>query len=284
MAARPRTLPAALVPVWVGCVWAWHRHGGFDGALAAATLGAALAIQVATNFFNDALDWRRGADTARRVGPLRVTATGLLRPGVVMGLGAGFLALACLLAWPLLAARGWPILAIGIPSLYFSFGYTGGPLPLAYRGLGEGFVLVFFGLVAVGGTVFVQSGIWDPLALLLGTQIGALSTALIAINNLRDRAEDATTGKTTLAVRFGERWAKREVAVLLLAPFVLGLAWFAAGAPLAAIGPLLALPLAWRVARGVAGEAPGVGSNRWLALAGLALVLFAAGFSLLLAF
>ena len=150
---------------------------------------------------------------------------------------------------------------------------------MAYRGLGEGFVLLFFGLVAVAGTVFVQTGHWEAPSLLLGTQVGALCTALIAINNLRDRAEDSTTGKRTLAVRFGESWARREVTILLLGPFVLGLAWLALGESGAALGAALALPLGWRVAAGVRHDPPGPVFNRHLALAGLTLVLFAAGFT-----
>lgn len=279
MAARPKTLPAALVPVWLGCVLAWARHGVIDWVLAGCTLASALAIQIASNFFNDAIDSRKGADTAARLGPQRVTASGLLRPGMVLAMGLGALAVACLFAWPLIAARGWPILAIGLPSLYFSFGYTGGPLPLAYRGLGELFVMLFFGLVAATGTVFVQTGRWDPAAVLLGLQIGALSTALIAINNLRDVAEDATTGKRTLAVRFGVAWARGEVAALLWLPFILGILWmWPFGLPGFAIGPVLAWPLARSVAARVRSEDPGPGHNFLLAKTGLVLLTFAAGF------
>jgi 1,4-dihydroxy-2-naphthoate octaprenyltransferase len=153
---------------------------------------SAILIQVATNFFNDALDFKKGADTAARLGPVRVTASGLLTPRRVVIMGVVMLALACAVALPLIQARGWPMLAIGLPSLYFAWGYTGGPVPLAYRGLGELFVLLFFGLIAVAGTVFVNTGQWFwPQSLLLGFQVGCLSTALIAINNLRDRQEDA---------------------------------------------------------------------------------------------
>ena len=150
---------------------------------------------------------------------------------------------------------------------------------MAYRGLGEGFVLLFFGLVAVTGTVFVQSGQWDAVSLLLGAQVGFLSTALIAINNLRDHAEDSTTGKRTLAVRFGLAWARREVAFLMLAPFVIGLGWLFLREPGAALGPVVALPLAWRVARAVGRDDPGRVFNRHLARAGATMVLYALGFT-----
>jgi hypothetical protein len=162
LAARPKTLPAAIVPVWTGCVLAWKLAGVFDLTLALCTLGGSVAIQIATNFFNDAIDAKKGADTARRLGPLRVTASGLLKSQTVMGLATGFLGLAFLCGVVLYQARGWPILAIGVPSLFFSYGYTGGPFPLAYRGLGELFVIGFFGLVAVTGTVFIQLGTWPP--------------------------------------------------------------------------------------------------------------------------
>ena len=280
MATRPKTLPAAVVPVWLGCVLAWKSTGAWSPMLAACTLGSALAIQIASNFFNDAIDARKGADTTARIGPQRVTASGLLPPALVMAMGALALLLAAALAWPLIDARGWPILAIGLPSLYFSFGYTGGPFPLAYRGLGEGFVMLFFGWIAVAGTVFVQTGEWMANSVLLGTQVGALSTALIAINNLRDAAEDATTGKRTLAVRFGVAWAKKEVYFLLILPFAFGLAWWPIGHAGFALGPVLALPLAAGVARRVWREEPGPGHNLLLAKAGASLVLFAIGFHL----
>ena len=222
LAARPKTLPAAVVPVWVGSVLAWKLTGAWSPWLGVCTVLSAMAIQVATNFFNDALDFKKGADTERRLGPVRVTASGLMAPRQVVVMGFLALLFGCAMAVPLILARGWPILAIGIPSLYFAWGYTGGPVPLAYRGLGELFVLGFFGLVAVAGTVFVQTGawFWGP-SLLLGIQVGCLSTALIAINNLRDIEEDSRTGKRTLAVRFGVGWAKYEVGVLSLLPWVL---------------------------------------------------------------
>jgi len=286
IASRPKTLPAAAVPVWLGCALAWGLSGAFSLVLAVCTLAAALCIQVATNFFNDAIDFRKGADTAERIGPTRASASGLLPPRLVLGLGGVALGLAGLFAWPLISVRGWPILAIGLPSLYFSFGYTGGPLPLAYRGLGEGFVLVFFGLVAVAGTVFVQIGAWPWEALLLGMQVGCFSTALIAINNLRDIRDDRRAGKRTLAVRFGEGWARRECAIFVLAPYALGLLWLLPGADApaaAAVLPLAGLVLAVPLARWILTRPPGPAHNRALALASLALVVFGITFHAALA-
>ncbi len=274
LASRPKTLPAAVAPVVLGSALAWRLSGGFSWGLAACTLGSTLAIQVATNYFNDAVDARKGADTAARLGPQRVTATGLVPLSVVLGAGLAMLGLAVLLSLPMVAAQGLPVVGIGLVSLFFSYGYTGGPFPLAYRGLGELFVLLFFGWVAVAGTVFVQTGQWRPEALLLGSQVGLLSTVLIAINNLRDRAEDAGSHKRTLAVRFGERFAKAEIAACCLGPYVAGLAWapwgfaWGTGPTLAAAG--LGVLIAWKVAR----TAPGRVYNQYLALAALHLMLW----------
>ncbi len=278
LAARPKTLPAAVVPVWVGCVLAWKLHGTFHPALAAATLTCALAIQIATNFFNDAIDARKGADTERRLGPRRVTASGMLRPRVVIALAAGFLTIAAACGVILYQARGWPILAIGMPSLFLAYGYTGGPFPLAYRGLGEWFVILFFGLVAVTGTVFIQIGTWPPAAILLGSQVGLLSAVLISINNLRDRAEDATTGKRTLAVRFGSKAAARIIELEIILALLGGLLWLAGETPQWALAGVPVVLLGIPIIRGVETRPPGPALNRLLALAGVQLLLFAAAY------
>lgn len=279
-AARPKTLPAAVVPVWAGCVLAWRLEGGCSLLLAAATLAGALCIQVATNLFNDAIDARKGADTERRLGPTRVTAGGLMSRRAVLAWAAAFLAAAFACGVVLFRARGWPIVAIGIPSLYLAYGYTGGPLPLAYRGLGELFVVLFFGLVAVAGTVFIQTGAWPAEALLLGGQVGLLSAVLISINNLRDRAEDETTGKRTLAVRLGPRGARLLVWLEIKTAALLGLAWFAFGLPLLGLATLPVWSLGTRIGWVVLTRADGRELNRWLALAGVQLILFAAAFHL----
>lgn len=278
LAARPKTLPAAVVPVWVGCVLAWHLTGCFDPWLAGCTLGGAIAIQIATNFFNDAIDSTKGADTARRLGPTRVTASGLLSPRAVSGWALGFLGLAVMFGSVLYRARGWPIVAIGVPSLFLAYGYTGGPFPLAYRGLGEVFVILFFGFIAVTGTVFIQTATWPPAALLLGLQIGLLSAVLISINNLRDRAEDATTGKRTLAVRFGHAAAVAVIAMELLLAAGAGGAWIALGQRALAAAGLPVILLGWRIFHGVRTQPPGPAYNRLLALGGVLLLLFAAVF------
>lgn len=278
LAARPKTLPAAVVPVWVGCVLAWKLTGVFNLWLAVCTVGGAIAIQIATNFFNDAIDAQKGADTDKRLGPQRVTASGLMSRQSVMRLAMVFLTIAAGFGVALYQARGWPIIAIGIPSLFLAFGYTGGPFPLAYRGMGEIFVILFFGLIAVTGTVFVQTGMWPREAILLGGQVGLLSAVLISINNLRDREEDAGSGKRTLAVRFGPNVA---VAVIWLEVKVVafgGLAWIAFGHPTLAVAGAPVFLLGLRIIWGVLTFPPGPAFNRLLALGGIQLLMFAAAY------
>jgi 1,4-dihydroxy-2-naphthoate polyprenyltransferase len=279
-AARPRTLGAAVAPVAVGTVIGWKVGGEFHLGLALATVGSCMALQIATNWFNDAIDFSKGADTAGRIGPRRITASGLVAGSTVMKAALGMLLIATALAAPLFGARGWPILAIGLPSLYFSYGYTGGPLPLAYRGLGELFVILFFGLIAVTGSAFVQCGLWLPEALVAGFQIGCLSTVLIAINNLRDMDEDRSTGKRTLAARFGPRFARIEIATLIITPFLLGLYWAVNGPRTAFIAPLPVLGIGLALIQWIAKSEPGPVYNRFLALSGLMLVAFALLFCL----
>lgn len=278
LAARPKTLPAALAPVAAGTALGCELAGAFHPGLALLALASCLCLQISTNLFNDAIDHRKGADTAARLGPTRVTASGLLSPRQVMAAALIFMFGAGVCAVPLYLARGWPIIALGIPSLYLCYGYTGGPWPLAYRGLGDLFVLVFFGWVAVVGSTFLQTGLFHWHALLLGTQIGLLSTSLIAINNLRDREEDSRTGKRTLAVRFGETFARWEIACCLFLPYLLGIGWLlrndARTFPLALGLPLFALPLAISIASKVRQTAPGPSYNRFLALSAAHLMLF----------
>ena len=277
LAARPKTLPAAIVPVWAGCVLAWKLTGEFDWLIAWSTLLGAVFIQIATNFFNDAIDSRKGADTERRLGPVRVTASGMMTARMVNGLALVFLGLAFLCGVILYQERGWPVVAIGLPSLFLAYGYTGGPFPLAYRGMGEVFVVLFFGLVAVCGTVFMQTGEWPREALLLGGQIGLLSAVLISINNLRDREEDGTTGKRTLAVRFGPKVAVAVIWLEIKVAAFGGLAWVAFDQPALALAGAPVFLLGMRIIWGVL-TLPPSRFNRLLAMSALQLILFAAVF------
>jgi len=279
VAARPKTLPAAIVPVWVGCVLAWKLTGDIDWFLGLFTLLGALCIQIATNFFNDAIDHEKGADTQARMGPQRVTAGGLLSRRAVYAGAFFFVLLACLVSLPLVYSRGWVIVVIGLPSLYLSYGYTGGLAPLAYLGLGELFVILFFGVVAVGGTFFVQTGDWSWPAGVLGMQVGLLSAVLIAINNLRDLEEDRRSGKRTLAVRFGPGVLQRIISGFVLLAMSLSLCGYSYGA-----GWFFLLSVPWFVVgvicmRRVKASPPGPHYNRFLAGAALQLVLFAVLFT-----
>ena len=277
LAARPKTLGAAVAPVFAGFfIGSALGSQRVDWRLLGFTLGSTLALQIATNFFNDALDFRQGKDTAARLGPVRITASGAARPETVMIAGWLTLAIAITLSLPLIVARGLPIVLIGIPSLYFCYGYTGGPMPLAYRGLGELFVILFFGLIAVTGSAFVQSGEWMVGGMVGGLQIGCLSTVLIAINNLRDQAEDLQTGKRTLAVRFGQRFAKIEISTLILAGHAFGLYWWKIGLIQGFLLPLACLPAGLFLLLRIWTTAPGPTYNNLLALSGMQLLLFAA--------
>ena len=277
LATRPKTLLAAVVPVWLGFALAHSAREVFDHVLFACTLLATLCIQIATNFFNDAIDCRKGADTDRRVGPARMAGSGALSPESLIIAAVTMLVIAVTMSLPLIVARGWPIIAIGVPSLYFTYGYTGGAWPLAYRGLGEVFVFAFFGLVAVAGACFVACGEWLPEALLLGAQVGLLATVLIAVNNARDIEEDRLADKRTLASRYGIGFARVEIVVCCVAPYVMGIAWFTPfGRPLAGAVPMLGLALSGFVAALVFKTEPGTAYNKFLALSALALLNFAA--------
>jgi 1,4-dihydroxy-2-naphthoate octaprenyltransferase len=242
MAARPRTLSAAVSPVVVGTAVAW-RIGGARLLPAALALLVALSIQIGTNFANDYSDFKHGAD-AKRVGPSRVTQSGLVAPGTVKlaaWMAFGFSALCGTI---LATMSGWPIVVIGVASIAAGWLYTGGPWPLGYHGLGDVFVFVFFGLVATCGTVYVEALQVPREAWLAGAAVGALATAILVVNNLRDRTTDASVGKNTLAVRIGARASRVQYVLLLLAPFaiaiVLGTLW-----PLLALAA--ALPALWTV-------------------------------------
>lgn len=248
-ASRPKTLWAAVTPVAVGTACA-IAVSGFVPGRAVAALVVAVSIQIGANLSNDVLDFDRGADTERRVGPARAVQSGLLSRGQVWtGAWIAFgICLACGLY--LAAAAGWPVLVVGAVSIASGLLYTAGPWALAYIGLGDLFVALFFGLVAVCGTVYVQALQVPTAAWWSGLAVGALATAILVVNNLRDRREDALAGKRTLAVRFGPRFARLEHAALLLLAHLATL-------PLALLlGPWpllswLALPFAAVVSRSV---------------------------------
>lgn len=246
LAARPRTLAAGTVPVLVGTALA-ASCGGFHPVAAAAALAGALLIQVGTNLVNDHYDFVRGADTADRLGPLRATQQGLLPTGAALRGGAACFGAAVLVGVYLVARGGWPIAVVGLVSVVAGYSYTGGPFPLGYRGLGDVFVFVFFGLVAVGGTFFVQTRSLDARVLAAAMPVGALGVGLLAVNNLRDRPTDAKAGKRTLVVRWGEAFGRAEYALAIAVAFSVPVVGALAGTwPMAALWVLAATPLAAR--------------------------------------
>jgi 1,4-dihydroxy-2-naphthoate octaprenyltransferase len=270
LAARPRTLPLAFAPVLLGTGVALGE-GRARALPALAALWCALWLQIGANLANDVFDAERGADTAGRLGPPRATAEGWLAPGrVKRGMASAF-ALAALGGLVLFALAGVPVLVLGALSIAAALAYTGGPWPFGYRGLGEVAVLAFFGFVAVAGTHWVQALALSGAALAASLPAGALAAAVLAINNLRDRASDARAGKRTLAVRWGERFARWEIAALLAlalaGPLVLA---FACERPLLLLSLLLA-PRGLALARRVLAGEDGAALNETLAaVAGLA--------------
>ncbi len=215
MAARPATLPAAVSPVVVGTALAAF-HGVMEALPAAAALLGALLIQIATNLANDYFDHRKGGDSHDRVGPTRVVQAGLLAPRQVLNATLLVLGAAIVVGLYLVWVGGLPILIVGVVSLICAVAYTGGPFPLAYHGLGDLFVMVFFGFVAVAGTYWVQAGDLEPGVWLAGAGVGSLTTALLVVNNLRDIETDARAGKRTLAVRLGADGTRAEFVLLVL--------------------------------------------------------------------
>jgi 1,4-dihydroxy-2-naphthoate octaprenyltransferase len=248
MAARPKTLTAAIAPVVTGVgLAAYHDVLAWLPALAA-LLGAVL-IQVGTNLANDYYDFVRGGDTEERVGPVRVTQAGILPPASVYRGMLVALAAAMLVGVYLVWVGGIPILVIGLASVACAVLYTGGPFPLAYHGLGDIFVFVFFGLIAVGGTYWVQGLTWPGDAVLAGVGLGALSTAILVVNNLRDLQTDEKAGKRTLAVRLGPTGTKAEylltLAVAAAVPpvGVVAFDWPISALAALAVAPLVVAPL-----------------------------------------
>lgn len=244
MAARPPTLPAAVVPVLVGSAVAW-RLGGFQLLPFLAALLAALLIQIGANFANDYFDFQKGADTDARLGPPRVTQQGLIAPAQVRNAMILAFALAALLGCYLAWVGGWPIIAIGVLSIAAGVLYTGGPWPFGYHGLGDLFTFVFFGIVAVVGTAFLHLGRITPAAVFFALPVALLVTAILVVNNLRDADTDRAAKKYTLAVLFGKPFVRGEYVTLVLGAYLLlPLAIVLGYASIWVLLPLITLPLA----------------------------------------
>jgi len=295
-AVRPQTLPAGAAPVAMGVGLAL-ADDVFEPVPALAALVGALLIQIGTNFANDYYDAIKGADTEAREGFTRVTASGLIEPGQVRRAMAATYALALVVGVSLVYVGGLPIVLVGLSSILAGLLYTGGPYPYGYYGLGDLFVFVYFGLIAVAGTYYVQAvvalgagplplwvpaGTVTPEAVLAGAAAGALATAVLVVNNVRDRETDRAAGKRTIAVIVGYRWSRLEFVALLAVAYAVPVAlWLGFGYTPAVLAVFLTLPLAVQVARVVSTRTDGAALNPALERTGQLLaiyaVLFAAG-------
>lgn len=262
-ALRPKTLTAALVPVMVGTAIAPQSLSDIHKLLLLSVLGAALLIQIGTNLVNDACDYVKGADTDERLGPKRLIQKGMATPKMLLMAGTAAFALAALFSIPLITTGG-PLFGLLIAvSIFSGYLYTAGPFPIAYIGLGEVFVLTFFGPVLTGSAYYFQTGYFSLEAFLAGLQVGFLATALIAINNLRDHEQDRKAGKKTVAVRFGVGFTKMLISFVVLTPFVISLYWLNVNF-FGCLFPFFTLPMALNLVRGIWRSEPGHVYNRFL--------------------
>ena len=242
-AIRPKTLPAGILPVMVGSAAAYHDNGfAFIPALIA--LVCAILIQILTNFINEIYDFRKGADTAERLGPLRTVATGIISESMMMKASILVATVTFALGLWLVWIAGWAILLIGLLSLLMAWAYTGGPYPLAYKGLGEIFVILFFGIAAVMGTYYAQTGYWSYDTLFLALPLGLLSSNLLSINNIRDRETDSKAQKRTIATRIGRKNAELVLDMQTLLSYVFPIILSFRGYSYPILLPLLTLPIA----------------------------------------
>ncbi len=274
LTARPKTLAASVVPVLVGTSVAVSEGYPVAGWISLFAVLSAMMIQIGTNYVNDAIDFKKGADSETRLGEARASQQGWFTANGVLAMAAGFFALALAFGLPLVWEGGWPIVVIGLLSLAMGYGYTGGPFPLAYLGLGDLFVVIFFGLVAVGGVVFLQTHALPDSVWIAGLQVGLLATVLIAVNNLRDLDQDKLVNKKTLAVRLGPKLGRIEVLLLIAVAFMLNGYWLYHGFGYAFGLPFIALPLAIRVVWRLLCSQAGVEYNQILAQAAMLHMLF----------
>lgn len=279
LAARPRTLPVSIAPVLVGSAVAIGEGRARVGPAIAAALGA-LLLQLGSNFANDLFDFEKGADNEDRIGPPRAAQLGLLSPAAMRTGVAVVLSCAAVVGLYLFFVAGWPVIVVGVASLVAAVAYTGGPWPFGYKGLGDVAVFVFFGLIAVTGSHYVQALTISPAALAASVPVGCLATAILVVNNVRDIDGDRAAGKLTLAVRFGRGAGRNEYALLLgLAFGMLPYLWFRFGRSMFVLLPILLLPRAVALVRTLRTRVDGPSLNA--ALAGTAQLLL--GYSLLLA-
>ena len=274
--ARPRTLPAAIAPVLVATAYAGSN---WEPIRALSALLVSLALQIGVNYANDYSDGIRGTDDSR-IGPVRLTASGLASPKSVRAAALISFLLAALTGLTLAAATSWWVLLVGALAINAAWGYTGGAKPYGYVGLGEISVFIFFGIVATVGSYYVQTEELNLQIFIVAIPMGSLACAILAINNLRDRAQDQIVGKKTLAVRLGERGARKLYIALLISAHLFALLTLQP----AVLLTLLAAPLTWKLARGVASGVSGAELIPYLAKTGRLQLVFAILFALGLTF
>ena len=279
LAARPKTLWASVAPVIVGTAMA-YGSGSHHWPSAIVALACAVLIQIGTNFANDYFDYQKGADTAQRQGPLRLTQAGLVTPQAMKRATALVFLMACLGALILIMRGGLPVILIGTFCILAGILYTGGPYPYGYHGLGDLICLIFFGPVAVGGTYYVQALEIHPLVVVAGLGPGLLITAILTVNNLRDIEDDRKAGKRTLAVCFGKTFTRWEFALLVVAgasiPVIL---YLSSGQRISSLITLLVIPIAWPAFRTLLSRTDGPALNPTLAYAARLPLIYSALFS-----
>ncbi|MFA5667880.1 MAG: 1,4-dihydroxy-2-naphthoate polyprenyltransferase [Balneolaceae bacterium] len=279
-AARPKTLAAAFVPVLVGASIVWSETSTLHWAATLIALFCAFLIQIGTNFANDYFDFIKGADTHERIGFIRATASGLVPAKTMLYATIACMTLAFILGLYLVWIGGWVVLAIGIASLIFGILYTGGPYPLGYNGLGDVFVFIFFGIVAVMTTYYINTLEWSESSFWAALAVGALSTNILVVNNLRDIEQDKKAGKKTLGVLFGENLLKWEYTLMILLAFAIPPHFhFQLGYNLWVYLPFLVLPLAFSLVRTIWIEKEKVKLNSVLEKTAQFMILFCVLFS-----
>jgi 1,4-dihydroxy-2-naphthoate polyprenyltransferase len=274
LAARPKTLSASLVPIIAATGIARGYGFAIQWWIVICALLSSICIQIGTNFVNDAMDFKKGADDEKRIGPMRVTQQGYFTFKQVMTFAGIFFALAVGFGIPLVIEGGWPIVAIGVVSILLGYAYTSGPFQLAYLGLGDFFVILFFGLVAVSGLFYLLTGVMLFGVFVLGLQIGFLSTVLIAINNLRDMNTDKLVNKKTMAVRLGLTGGRIWIVFLIFAPYMTGYYWITVQKWWVYLIPLFCFPLGILIAKKILRNDPSPLYNKYLAMASAYSLLF----------
>ena len=282
LATRPKTLPAALVPVALGCALA-YREGMFGPVPATLCLAFALLVQIGTNFANDYYDFLSGADQPDRIGPVRAVASGLIAPQSMWRATCAVFLAALIVGSGLIEYGGWWLLLVGITSVVCGIAYTGGPYPLGYHGLGDLFAFLFFGIVAVTCTYYVQVGTFSLASFLVSLSAGSLITNILVVNNYRDMETDEAAGKRTLAVRFGRRFAFLQYQVLFLIALLIPIVLTRIGFSVIVLLPLLIWPWSLSLRRQLTRAREGLEYNRILAHTALFLLVYGVLFSVGLA-